>query len=88
MPDGITDANKAIADSKKVLANANRFQSSAGGPLMHTPPHEFSHAPYSLVSKAKETWHKATNPEAESIHEASDTAAGIKSRLENQKAVQ
>jgi hypothetical protein len=87
-----------LAAAKSTLEKANKFQASTGGPMYHPAsaphaapapvPHEFSRAPYSLVNKAKEAFKKATGPTEEAIHEASDTAAGIKSRMENAKAVQ
>lgn len=47
-------ANDPLAGARKALADADRFQKSAGGPLRHNS-HEYSEAPYnaSVATKAQ-----------------------------------
>jgi len=81
--------SNALAGAKTALANANK--SSVGTKSGHSnfsQPHEYSGAPYSLVSAAKSAMKKVTAPASEASHEAADTAAGIKNNIERMKEVQ
>lgn len=72
-----------ISDAKKVLANADAFQKSAGGPLK-TPVH--ASAPYSIVAKARQAASDAAAPSRQAMDEAKETGESIKSNQENAHA--
>lgn len=83
--------NNALAGAKKALADANN--SSVGTKSGHSnfskpQTHEYSQAPYGIASAARSALKKVTQPSTEAVHEAADTAAGIKSNMEKMKEVQ
>lgn len=80
----------ALAGAHKALDSANNSsvgtKSGHSGFTPHAAPaskatHEYSDAPYSLVKKA-------LAPSKQVVQEADDTGKGIKSNMENAKAVQ
>lgn len=73
-PDGVKKTADVIAESKKVLASADKFQKEAGGPMAKADK---------PAEAAKPAAKKA--PSAGILGEASDAAAGIKSRADNIK---
>lgn len=72
-------SSNPLASAKAALEHAQNFTKSAEGSTTSkfAPPHEFSHAPYSMVKK----------PDTGIVKEASDAGQGIKWRAEQAKAL-
>lgn len=80
--DGGVSAKLASAKAAIEGASNSNVSTRSGHPF---ETHEYAKAPYSIVHKIRDAVSSAAKPETDSMKEAHETGAAIKSKMENAK---